>query len=57
MTHWTWDKQLIIMMFNFWTPTGFILGCESEEHEEVGIGLSKAVENAVTPAFDKINHG
>ncbi len=30
------------------------LGCESEEHEDIGIGLSEAVENAVTPAFDKI---
>lgn len=30
------------------------LGCESEEHEEIGIGLSKAVNNALTPAFDKI---
>jgi hydrogenase maturation protease len=30
------------------------LGCESEEHEEIGIGLSTAVNNAVIPAFDKI---
>ena len=30
------------------------LGCESEEHEEIGIGLSEAVNNALTPAFDKI---
>ena len=30
------------------------LGCESEEHEEIGIGLSEAVEKALTPAFDKI---
>ncbi len=30
------------------------LGCESEEYEDIGIGLSEAVENAVTPAFDKI---
>ncbi len=30
------------------------LGCESEEHEEIGIGLSAAVNNAVIPAFDKI---
>lgn len=30
------------------------LGCESEEHEEIGIGLSEAVENALTPACYKI---
>jgi len=30
------------------------LGCESEEHEEIGVGLSAAVNNAVIPAFDKI---
>ena len=30
------------------------LGCESEEHEEIGIGLSAAVNNALIPAFDKI---
>ncbi len=30
------------------------LGCQSEEHEEIGIGLSEAVENAIAPAFDKI---
>lgn len=30
------------------------LGCESEPNEEIGIWLSEAVENAVTPAFDKI---
>ena len=30
------------------------LGCESEEHEEIGIGLSAAVNNAVIPAVDKI---
>jgi hydrogenase maturation protease len=30
------------------------LGCESVEHEEIGIGLSEAVDNAVAPAFDKI---
>ena len=30
------------------------LGCESEEHEKIGIGLSEAVNNALTPAFDKI---
>ncbi len=30
------------------------LGCESEEHEEIGIGLSEAVNNALIPAFEKI---
>ncbi len=30
------------------------LGCESEEHEEIGIGISAAVSNAVAPALDKI---
>ena len=32
------------------------LGCESEEHEEIGIGLSEAVNNAVIPAFEKITN-
>jgi len=30
------------------------LGCESEEHEEIGIGLSKAVEAAIPVGFKKI---
>jgi len=30
------------------------LGCESEEHEEIGIGLSAAVEAALPGAFSKI---
>ncbi len=30
------------------------LGCESEEHEEIGIGLSAAVNNAMIPALEKI---
>ena len=30
------------------------LGCESEEHEEIGIGVSTAVEAALQPAFQKI---
>ncbi len=30
------------------------LGCESEEHEEIGIGLSEAVEAALPLAFSKI---
>lgn len=30
------------------------LGCESEEHEEIGIELSEAVNNAMIPAFEKI---
>jgi hydrogenase maturation protease len=30
------------------------LGCESEEHEEIGIGLSEAVNNALIPSCDKI---
>ncbi len=31
------------------------LGCESEEHEEIGIGVSAAVEAALPVAFKKIN--
>jgi Ni,Fe-hydrogenase maturation factor len=30
------------------------LGCESEEHEEIGIGVSAAVEAALPVAFKKI---
>ena len=30
------------------------LGCESEEHEEIGIGMSTAVEAALPAAFKKI---
>ncbi len=30
------------------------LGCESEEHEEIGIGLSAAIEEALPLAFSKI---
>jgi hydrogenase maturation protease len=30
------------------------LGCESEEHEEIGIGMSTAVEKALPLAFKKI---
>lgn len=35
-------------------PQVLFLGCESEEHEEIGIGLSAAVETALPLAFDKI---
>lgn len=30
------------------------LGCESEEHEEIGIGVSEAVETAIPFAFQKV---
>jgi hydrogenase maturation protease len=30
------------------------LGCESEQHEEIGIGLSEAVEAAMPVAFSKL---
>ncbi len=30
------------------------LGCESEEHEEIGIGISAAVEAALPIAFNKV---
>ncbi len=30
------------------------LGCESEEHEEIGIGVSEAVEAAIPCAFQKV---
>ena len=32
------------------------LGCESEEHEEIGIGVSIAVEAAIPIAFNKITN-
>lgn len=32
------------------------LGCESEEHEEIGIGVSAAVEAAIPLAFKKITN-
>lgn len=31
------------------------LGCESEEHEEIGIGVSAAVDAALPAAFQKVN--
>jgi len=30
------------------------LGCESEEHEEIGIGVSEAVQTALPLAFEKV---
>jgi hydrogenase maturation protease len=32
------------------------LGCESEDHEEIGIGVSAAVEAALPVAFEKIKN-
>ncbi len=32
------------------------LGCESEEHEEIGIGVSAAVEAALPLAFDRVKN-
>lgn len=32
------------------------LGCESEEHEEIGIGVSSAVEAAIPGAFIKVKN-
>jgi hydrogenase maturation protease len=32
------------------------LGCESEEHEEIGIGVSVAVEAALPVAFEKVSN-
>lgn len=35
-------------------PQVIFLGCESEEHEEIGIGVSAAVEAAIQLAYEKI---
>lgn len=35
-------------------PKVVFLGCETAEHEEIGIGLSPEVSNAILPAFQKI---
>jgi len=32
------------------------LGCESEEHEEIGIGVCAAVEPALPLAFDRVKN-
>lgn len=32
------------------------LGCESEEHEEIGIGVSREVEEALPVAFQKVKN-
>ena len=32
------------------------IGCESEEHEEIGIGVSAAVEAALPLAFDRVKN-
>ena len=32
------------------------LGCESDEHEEIGIGVSAAVEQAIPKAFEKVKN-
>jgi hydrogenase maturation protease len=32
------------------------LGCESEEHEEIGIGVSAAVEAALPLAFNRVKN-
>jgi Ni,Fe-hydrogenase maturation factor len=32
------------------------LGCESEDHEEIGIGVSREVEEALPVAFQKVKN-
>lgn len=40
---------------NLLPPKVLFLGCESEEHEEMGIGISKAVSNSMTHACSVVN--
>ena len=45
---------MLAKALNLYPPKVLFLGCESAEHEEIGIGLSPAVSNAITEAFTKI---
>ena len=43
-----------VVALNVYPQKVLFLGCETAMHEEVGIGLSPAVSNAIPAAFGKI---
>ena len=45
---------MLAKALNVYPQKVLFLGCESGEHEEIGIGLSPAVSNAIPEAFTKI---
>ena len=45
---------MLAKALNVYPQKVLFLGCESAEHEEIGIGLSPAVNNAIPAAFTKI---
>ncbi len=45
---------MLAKALNVYPQKVLFLGCESAAHEEIGIGLSPAVSNAVPEAFNKI---
>ena len=45
---------MLAKALNVYPQKVLFLGCESAEHEEIGIGLSHSVSNAIPEAFTKI---
>lgn len=45
---------MLAKALNVYPQKVLFLGCETAEHEEIGIGLSPAVNNAIPEAFTKI---
>ena len=45
---------MLAKALNVYPKKVLFLGCETAEHEEIGIGLSPAVSNAIPVAFNKI---
>ena len=45
---------MLAKALNVYPQKVLFLGCESAEHEEIGIGLSPSVSNAIPVAFNKI---
>lgn len=45
---------MLAKALNVYPQTVLFLGCETAAHEEIGIGLSPAVSNAIPEAFTKI---
>jgi hydrogenase maturation protease len=45
---------MLAKALNVYPPKVLFLGCETAEHEEIGIGLSPAVSNALPLAFKRI---
>lgn len=45
---------MLAKALNVYPQKVLFLGCETAEHEEIGVGLSPAVSNAIPEAFTKI---